>query len=520
MNEEAAPGRFPFRRSLPAYFLAAAAAALIGFGLRDALARFPRGLLTDDAYFYAKIAYNLAVGGISSFDGIHVTDGYHLLWTWILAGVSYVTSWFTGEPGLHLSAMLSVYLFLAAGIGLWFGRSVTGALLLFLLSIASKMLMETTLLALLVLWLAEEMRGRDRPCPPLWRVALPALLIPLARIDGVLLSGVLVVGLLWPPPGLTPGLTPGLAPGLTPGLTPRGARDRRSLMAAAGGASLLGVGLQLLGNHTIAGQWFSVSMVLKSAGWTAVGRNLQGNLTGHYWGGLAAFLLFFLALASTAVALRRAGRPDLRVPAVAAGGADARRAAWTMLAAAALYVLAHLLLNNTMRYWYYVPPLCLIFVALSEGTMGLRFGRRLAMLALACAVAGLAGKYALDSRVRAREIAHARTFVQALEREVPDDALIFQVDGTGYTGFFSRRHVINGDGLVHTHAYARRLAEDGLAGYLSDMGIDYLVTSDYARGDTLLSHHGLVVTRDQVQPLLTPPPSLARLTAFGLYRVR
>jgi hypothetical protein len=40
---------------------------------------------------------------------------------------------------------------------------------------------------------------------------------------------------------------------------------------------------------------------------------------------------------------------------------------------------------------------------------------------------------------------------------VAKDALIYQVDGSGYIGFMSQRHIVNGDGLVNTHDYAKKL---------------------------------------------------------------
>lgn len=46
---------------------------------------FPRSwlvryLFTDDAFYYAQIARNIALGLGSTFDGIHETNGYHPLW--------------------------------------------------------------------------------------------------------------------------------------------------------------------------------------------------------------------------------------------------------------------------------------------------------------------------------------------------------------------------------------------------------------------------------------------------------
>ena len=101
---------------------AAVLSVLLAFPLQPPLTRFPRALLADDAYFYVKIAWNLGRHGMSSFDGIHTTDGYHLLWGWVLGLTSALTGWFTVEPRFHLGAMLWLYFMVCWAIGIWFGR--------------------------------------------------------------------------------------------------------------------------------------------------------------------------------------------------------------------------------------------------------------------------------------------------------------------------------------------------------------------------------------------------------------
>lgn len=40
-------------------------------------------LFPDDSYYYFKIAQQMGRGGGSTFDGVHLTNGYHPLWLWI-----------------------------------------------------------------------------------------------------------------------------------------------------------------------------------------------------------------------------------------------------------------------------------------------------------------------------------------------------------------------------------------------------------------------------------------------------
>lgn len=459
-------------------------ALLIAFGLLDSIARFPRGLLTDDAYFYAKIASNLARDGVSSFDGIHPTDGYHLLWTWVLAGVSWLVLRVTADSGVHLSAMIAAYLLIAAWIGLRFGRTLAWAIVLFLLSVVFKMLMETTLLAFLLLVLSEELLWRpSRGRRGWWKLILCALLVPLVRIDALFMPMLVAVG----------------------ALMARG--DRRSGWLV-GASSALGGGLQLTANHAISGHWMSVSAQIKAAP-LAIGQNLAANLTGLYWGGLISFGLFVLAVL---FALLRARRQAIH---------ELRWGAYAVLATATAFVVAHLLFNNCIRYWYYVPALYLVLQTVFESSPG-REGPGLRAFSRVLAVAllvGLVGKYAVDSHLRSREIAHSSRFVTEVKRLISPETLIFQIDGTGFIGYFTERSVINGDGLVNTHEFAGRLREDDLAGYLDENGVEYLIHNSYPVHDKLITHHGLVVRSEDVQALVSPPAGLARHTAFGLYKL-
>jgi len=52
----------------------------------------------DDFFYYAQAAHNLALHGRSSFDGIHLTNGYHPLWLLVLTAVTKI---FGGEGMFH-----------------------------------------------------------------------------------------------------------------------------------------------------------------------------------------------------------------------------------------------------------------------------------------------------------------------------------------------------------------------------------------------------------------------------------
>ena len=52
------------------------------------LAGLRAGLLEDDSYFYAQIAFNWPRYGTFTFDGLDPTSGFHLLWGTLLSALS------------------------------------------------------------------------------------------------------------------------------------------------------------------------------------------------------------------------------------------------------------------------------------------------------------------------------------------------------------------------------------------------------------------------------------------------
>lgn len=61
-------------------FLLAVLSALAAVAILPYASAFPSLIIEDDGFFYAEIARNISALGVSTFDGLHETSGYHLLW--------------------------------------------------------------------------------------------------------------------------------------------------------------------------------------------------------------------------------------------------------------------------------------------------------------------------------------------------------------------------------------------------------------------------------------------------------
>jgi len=104
--------------------------------------KFPGFFVEDDTFFYAQIAYNIGVNGISSFDGINITDGYHLIWCWILSIFTFITKFFTLDKHIHFIVMLSFYHYLLIWLSKIISKNIPQAIIAFFILIVTAYLME------------------------------------------------------------------------------------------------------------------------------------------------------------------------------------------------------------------------------------------------------------------------------------------------------------------------------------------------------------------------------------------
>lgn len=411
-------------------------------------------LFPDDSFFYMKTASHIARGMGSTFDGINFSNGYHPLYMYVLAALSLVWN-LTGYDGLRAVLLLDGVLFLCflycLDRFLIKGRlaPVSRFLILMLCTILlgfydfgneSRLLLP--LAWLLVLCVTSDLRKQTWR---LWGLGLVAAAVFLTRLDAVLWVGAIFFYLLIKNNGrqLVRLLTPLVLPLL-----------------------LAGIGF-ILYNWLVFSSPATVSGYQKF-GWPGVfaTRWLITALPA-----LQARFYFSLLMALGYLGWRRCNNPE--------------HSCFTEIVYhLALYVCCYLCIlvfwaRGEVRFWYFVLPVSFSFVVLGlwlqqwSLAANIRF-QTVLLLALLCF-----GGYTIHKKVTWETPVDAWKMALWIRDHTPDSARLYQVDGSGLTGYFSERAVINGDGLINSWEYQRFLRRGELSSYLALIKVDYLVWNRY-----------------------------------------
>jgi hypothetical protein len=454
----------------------------------DLIHAFPYGLMYDDGYFYAQIAYNIARLGQSTFDGVNVTSGYHLPWGAALALISALVGLITPAKEAHLYAFQVLFAALALATARRFFARPIERLCAVVLVVMGSLLMETLLLSWLLLELARlETQPPGAPPRSDARLLLVAFLVPLVRIDAALILAVYVALRA----------------------VDEGVRPVLRLLAAVALGAVAQVALML----AIFGEPFSVSAGIKAQGAAPFSaERLRDSLLGPEGVAIGYVMRAALFVGLTVVTLslcfaQRHARANRRLLFLGAG--------------AAIFSAGHLV-SHLIPFWCYLPAYLVLWYGLTRCELP---GRALVTVRQAT-IAGVAllalafGLHKLKLHVTNREIASgARDFVSRIKDHVSEEGRIYQIDGAGFTGFFSERAVVDGDGLVNSYAYARRMRDGRLAGILDEQAICYVITNRDAAGGRLVDFGGLVVTRaDAIEVFRSSSYGRFPTTDFVLFR--
>lgn len=140
-------------------------------------------------------------------------------------------------------------------------------------------------------------------------------------------------------------------------------------------------------------------------------------------------------------------------------------------------------------------------------------------MVLASLLVAYKGYVAFSSKAAA-----ARTwqFPAEIEKRVPAAQRIYQMDASGFQGFWSGRTVINGDGLVNDREYGLRLLQGELDGYLEQQKICWIERTPRvapARKALLLDYRGLQVHKSAAR-LVYPRSSKKKKGRTQLWKLR
>jgi len=414
------------------------------------------GIMEDDAYFYAQIGYNLGVNKISSFDGINITSGYHLLWGWLLGILSFLVSLFSSNKDIHLFFMFVLYCYITLNMSFYFGKNIIERIILFLVTIFLTMLMETGLLSLLLLIVINTFYVKQSN----ERIGyLAAFLVPLARIDAVVFLSLPLIYLFYK-------------------------QESRLTATKLSITVLFGMVTQFALMYISFQHFFSVSSLIKAGSAIRILDIIANNITGYtnrklLFIGFIIFLAYYLSI-------KNKNKYHILV-----------------VSSALLFLLLHIGFNFGIRDWYYMPTFIVVLFILFQYDLKLK-----SIVYGLCIMLILRWGYSsVTYRINDSwgEIAWQKEFVDQLQEVVPIESRIYLIDGSGFMGYISERTIINGDGLVNSYDYYYLSSQDNLENYLENMQIDYLITNLKNSGDVIVNYHGLVVNKQDVELLIDIP---------------
>ena len=508
-------------------------AGILGYGAAFAwymLDRFDlfnllRDVSYDDAFYYYQIAYHMAEGRFSTFDGgLTRTNGYHPLWLLLLTPFYWV---FDKTEALFAFKALEIVL-IAGGVALVAVAARVARLPWFLLfAVLPALYAQTGMLfgleAALVLFmlglllLAMCLFARD---PARWRrpLAAVAFALPWARLEcaAVAVAAATALGFLeWSGrlsrarDGSTHGAA-GRADRALPRLSPGGGGLRLQAAMPLAGA-IAGVLVYFAYNGIVFGGIVPVSGAVKALlsqrewereGGYGLAESVEAFARSEPFDDelLTALEVVFYALLAWWLGRGSGSRKDALLLAFAAGVFGLAAGHLAKFAQSVLLMHPELWFS----WWYYVPaylmealvvPLrCCIGIYLVRRFVAPRLPRTADVLRLAAIVATAAvlvakADFAAPFRfvdaardeVKTKDwLVRAYMGVAVMDRLLPEGTLVGSWDG-GAIGYFSRLPVMNLDGLANSYGYKEAIEEDSVGVFWWRHGLFHF-SNVYQRG--------------------------------------
>ena len=97
--------------------------------------------------------------------------------------------------------------------------------------------------------------------------------------------------------------------------------------------------------------------------------------------------------------------------------------------------------------------------------------------------------------------AYSQEFINKLNNITKlDQSIIYQIDGSGFVGYFSESPLVNGDGLTNSYQYIKNKHNYRLDNYLKESNICFIVinTNKNSNNKYLIDYFGLKILRSEV----------------------
>ena len=454
----------------------------------------------DDAYYYFKIAQNVAEGHGSTFDQITTTNGYHPAWMWVLIPVFLLAKINLVLPLrivlilcslLHFGALMLLLLALVRmGIDILIGL---GAELLLVLSPAcnnallagTEMALNLFLVALFIFILNRAVCGEHSVFVCTNRIyfvflGILAGLLFLVRLDNVFLLLVFTINIVGSK------------------LASRSGSLREGTLLIASFLVPFAAIVLLYALYEV----FSFGNIVPVSGQVkAYWASLGGSVFGYNSNSPAERILAYFSITPSktingplAGIWRFLSLEDLSliitvslVGVLAFGIVKTKSARpfFLLLSASIIHVLYFALTGYVQtRYWYWVPAyVCLIFFV-GLGVQGLlsseskRLRQRFELLVLCVLLVFLGPPFFSDISAKfksggAGDTSYYLERAQFIETYTPADAII-GITNAGGLGYFTNRHIVNVDGLVNSYEFLESMKNYTSYLYLKQIGVNYI----------------------------------------------
>ena len=424
---------------------------------------YPLSFMADDSYFYSQIAYNIGVNKFSSFDGLNLTSGYHILWMLIISLISFMMSFFTDVKETHLIAHISVYFIILFFFLKFYSKTFLDLFILSGIVVSGYILMENLVVIFLLFIIFSEISKFQKNKKFSYLLILSFFLIPLARIDAIILVGFIPLILL--------------------------IKTKEKFYFLLLTSLSIGVIFNFLIFYVVAGEIYSVSSYVKMN--QNITNTMEHRIVKNVFytnmmplGWLSAkvrgyFLLLFFLIYVTKILFLKKKQSDLFLGYFIG-----------------LYVYFFIqLFFNYIDTWYYSVMFGSLFILLNLSSFKNKWENITKLLFFLFIILLFLGKFYNSFK-------HYETRndyideIKQISNFIPKNSKIYQYDISGHLGFFSDVTVINGDGLVNSFEYANDLLNKNLSNYLFQNNICYvtdLFTQKLKGEKVILNQSGLIV---------------------------